>query len=291
MPRNRRLLVTLLTVVAILSVVALAAGLSALQVETARPSPASREAPPRETPESAAGSQEELHPETIQERGFWPALLIVLVLLVLVIFMLVTAEGRKMLVYVLLMLLLLAVVLLLRERPSGADKSRGTQSTAAAETPAAGPVQTAFEPPPWLVLSASVAAGLLIVGAGAFVGGRLWRRRRPVRSDLFTALAGEARQALADLQAGEDLHDTVLGCYREMVRTLQERRDIRRGPAMTPQEFARGLAETDLPQEDIWRITRLFERVRYGQHRLGQAEEAEAVACLQAIVQACEGSP
>lgn len=291
MPRHRRLLVLMLTTVATLAILALAAGLPTLRIAplpAALPSPA---APARETPASATVSPEGLHPETIQERGLLPVILIALALLILVIFMLVTAEGRKMLVYTVLMLLLLAVVLLLRGRPAEEGKGRATMPAAAAEeTPAAEPVAPAFEPPPWLVLSASVAAGLLIVGVGVWAGRRLRRRFRPRGPDLLPALAEEARQAIADIQAGQDLHDTVLRCYREMVRTLQERRDIRRGPAMTPQEFARGLAATDLPQADIWRITRLFERARYGQHPADQEEEAEAVACLQAIVRACEGA-
>lgn len=291
MPRHRRLLVLMLTLVATLAILALAGGLPTPQAgpfPAAPPSPAAR---PQETPASATPAPGELHPETIQERGLWPVIVIVLVLLILVIFMLVTAEGRRLLLYTVLMLLLLAAVLLLRGRPADQGKGRATMSAAAEETPAAGPAQPAFEPPPWLVLSASVAAGLLIVGAGVLAGRRLRRRGRPTRPDLLPALAEEARQALTDIQFGQDLRDTVLRCYREMERTLQERRDIRRGPAMTPQEFARGLATTDLPQADIWRITRLFERARYGQHRADQVEEAEAVACLQAIVRACEGSP
>ena len=46
-------------------------------------------------------------------------------------------------------------------------------------------------------------------------------------------------------------------------------------------------AAASLPLADIWRITRLFERVRYGQHVAEPIEEAEARACLEAIVRAC----
>jgi hypothetical protein len=187
-------------------------------------------------------------------------------------------------------LLLLAVLLLVRQPISRGGKARAT-AAADEETPAAASQEVRFEPPPWLILSASLGAAALVVGAAAYSGVRLvgrWRARR--RTDLLPQLAAEARQALAGLQAGEDLHDTVVRCYREMVQTLQEQRDIRREPAMTPQEFARGLAAARLPQEDVWRITRLFERVRYGQHPADSAEGAEARACLEAIVQACEGA-
>jgi hypothetical protein len=146
-----------------------------------------------------------------------------------------------------------------------------------------------FEPPPWLILGASLGLALLFIGAITWAGVRLSRRRRPsFTPSPLPELAEEARQALFDLRSGLDLRNTIIRCYQEMSETLQQYRGLRRNTAMTPQEFARALAPTNLPQADIWRITNLFERVRYGQHAPAPEEEQEAIACLTAIVQACE---
>ena len=96
-------------------------------------------------------------------------------------------------------------------------------------------------------------------------------------------LAVEAQQALADLQSGGDLKNTVLRCYREMSRILSEERGITRPRDMTPREFEQRLAAVGLRDEHLRRLTRLFERVRYGARQAGEHEEREAVACLGAI--------
>jgi hypothetical protein len=142
------------------------------------------------------------------------------------------------------------------------------------------------EPPPafvaqpsqGLVVAVSLAlAALLLAGIWFF-----WRRARtPERESPLAALA---REALADIEAGGDVHDTVLRCYLEMNRVLSEQRGVERQRAMTPREFERYLAASGLHDEHIRRLTRLFEGARYGARRPGEREEREAVACLTAIV-------
>jgi hypothetical protein len=289
MSRNRRLLVAALTAIALFSAIVLTAGLSALQVSPER----EPQIPRRETPATTSGpSAPETavvsHAETLTERGLVPMIILVLALAVVVIFMIVTAEGRRFLVYTLLALLLLLFIVLMRERPAGLPQSTPVPVQESEETPAT-PQPLVFEPPPWLILGASLAVALLLVGTIALAGMRLSRRKRTSFSPTpLPELAEEARQALADLWSGVDLRETIIRCYRDMSDTLQQHRGLRRGPAMTPEEFAHALASTNLPQADIWRITRLFERVRYGPHAPQPEEEAEAIACLTAIVQACE---
>lgn len=290
MSRNRRLLVAALTAIALFSAIMLAAGLSSLPREEQRVSSLqSHEAPPG-TPEAMETEMPVVaHAETLPERTLLPMIILALALLVLIIFMIVTAEGRKMLVYALLILLVLLFVLLLREPPSGLPESTAPPAQAGTETPAASPSTFAFEPPSWLVLSASLLLALLLIGVLALIGVHLARRKGPLVSPSpLRELAEEARQALFDLRVGLDLRNTIIRCYQEMSETLQEYRGLRRNTAMTPKEFARALAPTNLPHEDIWRITGLFERARYGQHTPAPEEEEEAIACLTAIVQACE---
>ena len=92
-------------------------------------------------------------------------------------------------------------------------------------------------------------------------------------------------------QAGGDLRDAVLRCYRDMSRVLGERQGLARAQSATPREFEAQLAAAGLRDEHIRRLTRLFERVRYGARRADAGEEREALACLTAIVQAYGRAP
>ena len=75
-----------------------------------------------------------------------------------------------------------------------------------------------------------------------------------------------------------------------MSQVLSERRAIRREQDMTPREFEQRLVAAGVRDEHVRRLTQLFERIRYGGKDPGKQEEAEAVACLTAIVEAY-GSP
>ena len=93
-----------------------------------------------------------------------------------------------------------------------------------------------------------------------------------------------ARKALGRIQAGADLRDVILRCYHEMIRAVSEKRHLDRPESATPSEFSRSLEAAGLPVEQVQRLTRLFELVRYGAKHLGRSDEAEAVACLNAII-------
>jgi len=83
------------------------------------------------------------------------------------------------------------------------------------------------------------------------------------------------------------VRDTVLRCYFQMSRVVSRERSLTRGKAMTPREFEECLAEAGLPGPPVRRLTRLFERVRYGAHQVAQAEEMEALDCLAEVIDAC----
>ena len=53
---------------------------------------------------------------------------------------------------------------------------------------------------------------------------------------------------------------------------------------MTPRDFEAHLASRGFRDEHIGRLTRLFETVRYSSSDPGPEAEAEAIACLTAIV-------
>jgi hypothetical protein len=79
-------------------------------------------------------------------------------------------------------------------------------------------------------------------------------------------------------------------CYYEMSRVLRQQRGIRRHQAMTPREFATFLEEAGLPTEAVRRLTELFEQVRYGAKSPGRDEGAQALACLETIVEFCRSA-
>lgn len=145
-------------------------------------------------------------------------------------------------------------------------------------------------PPLWLTSGVAILFALALAASltGAGYLALRFHRRSPDRPP--GELAQKAQDALRSLYAGEDLRDTILRCYCEMIRLAEERRGLRRGAEMTPREFEQYLQAEGLPGEPVRRLTRLFEQVRYGAKITGEEEQQEAIACLRAIVEAC-GEP
>jgi hypothetical protein len=142
-------------------------------------------------------------------------------------------------------------------------------------------------PPPWLTIITIILATLLfsVLILGLF---KLLRRRKPLQKSSLEMLADEAQNAMEALRAGRDLKSTIIRCYQEMGRVVEEERGIFRETAMTPREFEAHLAAKGLPQEPVRTITRLFEKVRYGSVPVDSREEEQAVSSLSAIVDACQ---
>ena len=79
----------------------------------------------------------------------------------------------------------------------------------------------------------------------------------------------------------------ILDSYFRMSRAVQKWRGLARHQAMTPSEFAARLEQAGLPGEAVRGLTRLFESVRYGEHKSTPDEINEAVTCLSAILHHC----
>jgi hypothetical protein len=112
----------------------------------------------------------------------------------------------------------------------------------------------------------------------------LRRRRTAQPVDQARQVAAEAEEALAELQAGGDLRDTVMRCYSEMSEVLSRTSGLARRGSMTPREFEQFLIGAGVRDAHIQRLTRLFEAVRYGGRTTGERERREAIDCLTAIV-------
>lgn len=121
----------------------------------------------------------------------------------------------------------------------------------------------------------------ILLGLFTFSMWKLWQRVSPMLT-----VSQIAQDAIEDIQSGVDLRDVIVRCYYDMCRALQSTGRWARSKATTPRELAAQLENAGIAGEQTARLTRLFERVRYGGQDLGKAEEQEAIECLQAIVAA-----
>lgn len=162
-----------------------------------------------------------------------------------------------------------------------------TEGTSAVPMPVFQPpaVSPAFS----YLISFAVALVLLIVLWLMF---RNWQRRYSTlgRNQPLDEIAKIARSSLHDLSSGRNSSDVIINCYLRMSDVVSSRRQLQRGTAMTPHEFAARLERAGLPGEAVNRLTRLFEGVRYGDRRSGPRDVSEAVSCLKTILQYC-GEP
>ncbi len=144
------------------------------------------------------------------------------------------------------------------------------------------PPEFVINPPPWIVYLVTGIMIVLLLGLAWFIW-YVFIRAEKTNSPL-EELTQEAQHALDNIQAGHNLKDAIRQCYADMSHILKQQRNIKRAQGMTPREFEQHLAASGFKTEDIKRLTRLFERVRYGSKESGPKEEQEAVACLNAII-------
>jgi hypothetical protein len=273
---------------AIVALVILTAGLSDLTLLPGRPLP--RFSRPGADPGNALG----VLPGTEILRFLLSAvyLLSILLLPVAIVYVIISPEARKRVVRSLgLLLWLVALFVVMRARPEVfQDLQLQPLDAPSPEDFGASPAEFVAAFPPWLVgVTALALAGIVVAGLVG-VAWFLWRRSHPPATPL-EQLAQEAQQALDALQAGADIKNTVIRCYVEMSRVLDEQRGIRRQETATPREFEQQLKAAGLPDAQIEQLTRLFEAVRYGAKVTDERQERQAIDCLNGIVKACQSAP
>src|SRR5262249_14759434 len=142
---------------------------------------------------------------------------------------------RRIITALVSVLLIYFMISLLRRMPRVAQGDLTIPAAPAAQPGLGEPFPTfVAQPPPWLVVAISLLLAALLIGAIWFV----WRRTRTQKPPL-AQLADEAQAALDELQAGGDMADAVLRCYREMSRVLSEQRGVARARDATAREFER----------------------------------------------------
>jgi hypothetical protein len=165
---------------------------------------------------------------------------------------------------------------------------RGTpppgQSGSAASNRALGAASVPNTPPgfDWLAFGLVV----LLLAAVALLWWQRMRRRRLRRGEereIQRALAEVLGDALDDLRTDTDPRRAVIQAYARMERVLAVHRVPRR-PHEVPLEYlSRALAELDIREPAIRRLTELYEFARFSQHEVDEAMRADALESLAAI--------
>jgi hypothetical protein len=282
---KRRLWMLLLLSIAVGAIVLLAAGLPGLEF------PPAQHFFSRSTPPASAGVLGSAEGPESQWLPLVRGILLVAVILFpfSIIYLIVSPQARKRLVRDLSAFATLAAVVYAAVKLRQVLDQLQSSSAGAADPSDLSPLvmpDFSAAPPSWLVYGVSLtlaAVGLaLLLG---IIGAILHRRQNS--ADSLEPLAQEAQRTIDALHAGGDLKDTVLRCYAAMSRVVDERRKLTRPVYATAHEFELQLQGAGLPRDQVRRLTRLFDDVRYGARAASEEEQGEAIACLTAIVDAC----
>jgi hypothetical protein len=279
-----KIAIQVIGMLSVLVIIYMIASLDALQLKPARPF-----AVVQETNVAAPG-----------EMPSWKGLgfvIVIFAVLMVVLFYFLSPEQRKKFLFGLALFLVVGLVLVLLISKVGLGKEvipmpatqAGVVVTQALE-PTVSPevlvTPSEFTPPqvsPWT--SYLVALVVLLGGVAVWVW-LVWRKRKT--DSHLDVLAEIARTALDEIDSGKDWGNAILNSYYRMNQAVADWRGIRRQAGMTPEEFAKYLVSTHLPGEAVFTLTKLFERVRYGNKHSNSSDIQEAVKCLTAILEFCQ---
>ncbi|HKJ37752.1 MAG TPA: DUF4129 domain-containing protein [Anaerolineales bacterium] len=253
----------------------------------------------REEAEPFSGSTQPLFSSESEEGGRLGILVWVVggILLMLIGIML-SKEARKRMLRIIFRIAFTAWVLyfLLKRYPemfSFLDFLQNQNAAATQNDEALADIPPPVFTPPQDASFLSYLVSVLVVLAILFLIWKLYRAWQSLNSGGARSLheiAKVARASLRDLSDGRESTDVILNCYFRMSDVVADKKKLQREAAMTPGEFAQRLEQSGLPGDAVRRLTRLFERVRYGDQKAGPKETNEAVACLTTILQYC-GEP
>lgn len=266
---------------ALLSVLALSAGLSSLELK------------PGSTlsPELLGGltgfkpiGRIQLPPSLLSFLGVLLRLVFWLLIPWAFIYVIRSKEARQRVLLQLLFMLLLAFAIISLSKGFNlssldAPQLAPDQASSSGSTTALTP--TALVAPSWVFLALSI----FVVGAVTLAGYRIIRSLRPAQTDT-AAMRSEARAALQALEAGARLESVIQRAYLRLCQASLARRGVSRARHATAREFVDPLEAAGLPARPVRVLTRLFERARYGDAPMDQEDERQAVTALREILRA-----
>ncbi len=286
---NQKIMVLLVTCLAVLMLVILAAGLGKIQFQSP---------PPISLGESTTiqlsfeGIVEDItNIPVLQQVVFWSLVF----LLVIIVSLFLSPEMRKRIILFFLRFVLFAVALfyILKKFRASFPELNIVDTSTTEGIPQAGGDTTSmvFIPPhvssPLLYL---ISLGVvLLLAVIAFFISRWWLKRQRLRnsSQSLEGLAEIARSSLADISSGRGWEDAIINCYARMSAVVDARRGLNRRKDLTPSEFAMRLEGAGLPGDAVQRLTNLFEEARYGARQATRKEKIEAIDCLTTVLHAC----
>jgi len=132
---------------------------------------------------------------------------------------------------------------------------------------------------PWIVAGIALAAMVAVVAAQLAADRR---RRRPPRTPA-ERLVDLLDDTLEDLEREPDPRRAVIAAWARMERGLAAA-GLPRHPAEAPFEYAGPVLEAALARPtSVHRLTGLFERAKFSQHRIGEGDRTQAIAALRAV--------
>jgi hypothetical protein len=132
---------------------------------------------------------------------------------------------------------------------------------------------------PWIVAGIALAAMVAVVAAQMAADRR---RRQPPRTPA-ERLVDLLDDTLEDLEREPDPRRAVIGAWARMERGLAAA-GLPRYPAEAPFEYAGRVLEAALARPaSVHRLTGLFERAKFSQHRIGEGDREQAIAALRAV--------
>jgi len=184
-----------------------------------------------------------------------------------------------------LLLVLITLLLLASLIPDGARGNPAhvpSESFEAARPSFEYPVSPLGQPPQGLLWLVSIS---FILGAGLLAIRLLGKRQASTRIE--DQLSQEAELALNAIRRGENVSNVVVRCYLQMAHALQEEQGIERDDNMTVREFEKWIGSMGIPPVPVRQLSRLYEKVRYGQQKIIEEDESIAIDSLHEITLFC----
>lgn len=282
MTQNRKYIALLFFVTTLASVILLSASLSNLRLHGGMSFPGGNDYEDATRPATAIATGRNVSLTLL--KGIVDLILLILMLSVPA--RLIPLINMKRLVQVLLVVIaLLLIANLISHLPGSQPVDAPGTSSGVASTSADYPVSSLGQPPQELI--GLVLLGVL-VGIGALIFKIVKEWQAPVRVE--DRLSQEAESAIDAIKGGENFRSVIIRCYLQMARALQEEQKIERSANMTVREFEDWLALKGFPSLPVHQLSRLYEKVRYGQQEILADDEKIAIRSLNEIIQFCRGN-
>jgi len=217
--------------------------------------------------------------------------LLILGAVALLLSLIISSKHRKQFAIILVILLLVAFALSQVDKIPKSEQAPVKQESSNLEigeppptdqvTPDIPPVK----PTNWQVIVVAIGSSLVLTAVALFFFLKIYpalRSRHSDEDDLLGDLGRSAGLAAHRIIAGDDPRAAILRCYQEMTEIMSRAKHVPNYSYFTPREFSAHLRMGGMKDEDVDRLTNIFETVRYG-GRSGAAFVDEAVSCLQSI--------